>query len=69
MNQFNRIGMSLSDSTVNDWLSGGIQLLQVLYDKQKELLLSSGDIQKDETPIKVGDGSKKGRSASVPLAF
>jgi hypothetical protein len=43
--------MSLSDSTVYDWVSGGIQLLQVLYDKQKELLLSSGDIQNDETPI------------------
>jgi transposase len=62
LNQFSRIGMSLSDSTVNDWVSGGIHLLQVLYDKQKELLLSSGYIQKDETPIKVLDSSKKGQT-------
>jgi hypothetical protein len=61
--------MSLSDSIEHDRVSGGIQLLKVLYDQQKELLLSSGDIQKDETPINVGVGSKKGQSASVPLAF
>jgi transposase len=29
LNPFSCIGMSLSDSTVNDWVSGGIYLLQV----------------------------------------
>lgn len=59
---FSRIGMTLSDSTVNDWIIGSVNLLTALHDRQTQLLLSSAYIQNDETPIKVLDGEKKGQT-------
>ncbi len=59
---FSRIGMTLSDSTVNDWIIGSVNLLTALHDRQTQILLSSGYIQNDETPIKVLDSEKKGQS-------
>lgn len=59
---FSRIGMTLSDSTVNDWIIGSVNLLTVLHDRLTQILLSSGYIQNDETPIKVLDGEKKGQT-------
>jgi transposase len=50
---FSRIGMTLSDSTVNDWIIGSVNLLTALHDRQTHILLSSAYIQNDETPIKV----------------
>ncbi len=62
MKMFSRIGITLSDSTVNDWIIGSVNLLTALHDRQKQLLLCSGYIQNDETPIKVLDSEKKGQS-------
>lgn len=59
---FSRIGMTISDSTVNDWIIGGINLLTAMHDRQIQILLSSGYIQNDETPIRVLDGEKKGQT-------
>jgi transposase len=59
---FSRIGMTLSDSTVNDWIIGSVNLLTALHDRQTHILLSSAYIQNDETPIKVLDGEKKGQT-------
>lgn len=59
---FSRIGMTLSDSTVYDWVKGSIDLLVVLHDRLIQTLLSSGYIQNDETPINVLDSDKKGQS-------
>ena len=59
---FSRIGMTLSDSTVNDWIIGSVNLLTALHDRQTQLLLSSGYIQNDETPIRVLDSEKKGQT-------
>jgi transposase len=59
---FSRIGMTLSDSTVNDWIVASVNLLTALHDRLAQLLLSSGYIQNDETPIKVLDGDKKGQT-------
>ena len=59
---FKRIGIELSDSTINDWIVRSINLLTVLHDRQTHILLSSGYIQNDETPIKVLDSEKKGQT-------
>lgn len=59
---FGRIGMTLSDSTVNDWIKGSVNLLTALHDRQTNILLSAAYIQNDETPIKVLDGKKKGQT-------
>jgi transposase len=59
---FSRIGMTLSDSTVNDWVKASIDLLVVLHDRLAQILLSSGYMQNDETPIKVLDSEKKGQT-------
>ena len=59
---FSRIGMTLSDSTVNDWVKASIDLLVVLHDRLAQILLSSGYMQNDETPIKVLDSDKKGQT-------
>ena len=59
---FSRIGMTLSDSTVNDWIVRGVNLLRVIHDRQSEILLSSNYIQIDETPIQVLDSEKKGKT-------
>lgn len=59
---FKRLGMELSDSTINDWFKGSIDLLEILHERLIEILLSSGYIQNDETPIKVLDSEKKGQT-------
>lgn len=61
-NQFKRIGMNLADSTIGGWVKDSIELLKPLHDKNASLLLASGYIQNDETPIKVLDSEKKGKT-------
>ena len=50
----------VSDSTINEWFIACCTLLQPLYDKLKEKVMSSGYIQADESPIKVLDQDKPG---------
>lgn len=59
---FKRNKIDLSDSTVNDWVKSGIDLLKILHDRLASKLLQSGYIQNDETPIKVLDSEKKGQT-------
>jgi transposase len=59
---FKRNKIDLSDSTVNDWVKSGIDLLAILHDRLASKLLQSGYIQNDETPIKVLDSEKKGQT-------
>ncbi|HWR32845.1 MAG TPA: IS66 family transposase [Chitinophagaceae bacterium] len=60
--RFERSGMVISDSTINDWVSGSINVLLVLHSKIIEQIKSSGYIQNDETPIRVLDSTKKGQT-------
>lgn len=62
MGQFRRIGMELPDSTIGGWVKDGIDMLKSLHDRNTNLLLASGYIQNDETPIKVLDNEKKGKT-------
>lgn len=55
-----RAKVSLSAATVSDWFMKVSKLLEVLYIKQKEMTLSSGYIQADETSIRVQTKEKQG---------
>ena len=50
----------LSSSTLNDWFAACCTLLEPLYNEMLEIILLSGYIQADESPIKVQDSEKKG---------
>ena len=50
----------VTDSTINEWFIACCTLLQPLYEKLRENVLSSGYIQADESPIKVLDQDKPG---------
>lgn len=60
--QFERSGMVISDSTMNDWVAGSINVLLVLHAKIIDQIKSGGYIQNDETPIRVLDSTKKGQT-------
>ena len=52
----------ISSSTINDWFIQTCTLLEPLYNRLQELILNSGYIQADESPIKVLDKDKKGKT-------
>lgn len=60
LERFKREGISLSPSTVSDWISATCTLLAPLYAALKKEILASDYLQADETPIKVLDKDKKG---------
>ena len=62
LERFKREGVTLASSTVGEWVSGVCTLLSPLYDVLKKEILSSDYLQADETPIKVLDRSKKGKT-------
>ena len=51
-----------SKSTVNDWFIAVCTLLQPLYEQLEKELLTSSYIQVDESPIKVQDKNKSGKT-------
>jgi len=55
-----RSGVSLSPSTVNNWVSGAVNLLTPLYNKLRERVLGCDYIQVDESVIPVMDKDKPG---------
>ena len=55
-------GWEVSKSTLNDWMAACTKLLEPLYEKMLEQILSSGYVQADESPIKVLDSEKKGKA-------
>jgi len=59
---FKRQGVTLSDSTLGDWITYTYEILMPLYALHKERLLKRRYLMADETPIKVLDRHKKGRS-------
>jgi len=58
--RFTREGLTLSDSTLGDWVRASAELLEPLYQALVEEALKSGYIQADETPIQVQDEQKQG---------
>src|SRR5690606_36697864 len=60
--RFKRAGINIPISTMSDWVARGCRELEVLYEVHKELVLSSGYLEGDETTIKVLDKDKKGKT-------
>lgn len=57
---FKRDGVILPESTVNGWSNKGITLLEPLYQKLKDKILSATYLMADETPIPVLTNDKPG---------
>lgn len=60
--RFEREGIKLSSSTLTDWISGTCNLLEPLYEALRRQVFSQDYLQADETPIKVLDKTKKGKT-------
>lgn len=56
--RYERMGVSLSESTIGDWISRSSELLVPLYDLLKKQTLETSYLQADETPIPVLDKTK-----------
>lgn len=62
LKKFRQEGINIPASTVNGWQNRIASLMNLLFEKQKEIVLQQGYIQADETPIKVLDKTKKGKT-------
>ena len=60
--RYKREGIPLARSTLEGWVAAVARLLEPLYERLGELILESGYIQADETPIPVQDEAKKGKT-------
>ena len=60
--QFKRLGLDLADSTINGWVKATDELVEPLVNLQKNTVLQSNYLMVDETPIKVLDPEKKGKT-------
>lgn len=57
---FKRQGVTLAESTVNDWFRSGCDLLEPLYEYLKKKILQGNYLMADETPISVLNKDKPG---------
>ncbi|HNR11414.1 MAG TPA: IS66 family transposase [Nitrosomonas europaea] len=57
---FKRQGVTLAESTVNDWFRSGCDLLEPLYECLKKKILQGNYLMADETPISVLTEDKPG---------
>ena len=62
MQKYKRQGITLPVSTLCGWNAKTCELLEPLYKTLLKLVLQSGYIQADETPIRVMDKQKKGKT-------
>ena len=60
--RFKREDIKLPASTIDSWIAQTADLVTPLYDQLKKLVLGQGYLQVDETPIKVLDKDKKGKT-------
>lgn len=60
LQRFGRLGVSIAQSTANDWMRMVLNHLHSLYEAHKRLTLATAYLGVDETPIKVLDDDKKG---------
>lgn len=60
--RFKRARITLPISTMSDWVAQGCKEIEVLYESQRDLILSCDYLEGDETTIKVLDQGKKGKT-------
>lgn len=62
LQRFERVGLTIAQSTINDWVKAALTHLIALYQTHKQLVLASLYLHADETTIKVLDEIKKGKT-------
>ena len=62
LQRFERGGVKIAQSTINDWVKAALTHLIALYQTHKQLVLQSLYLHADETTIKVLDEIKKGKT-------
>lgn len=62
LQKFERLGVTIAQSTSNDWMKNVLNSLTGLYELHKKQVLSGSYIHADETTIKVQDENKKGKT-------
>lgn len=62
LQRFERVGLTIAQSTINDWVKAALTHLTALYLKHKQLVLECHYLHADETTIKVLDENKKGKT-------
>jgi transposase len=62
LQRFERTGVTIAQSTSNDWMRNVLNHLSGLYELHKKQVLGTGYLHVDETTIKVQDENKKGKT-------
>ena len=60
--RYSRLGVTISDSSMGDWVSAGASVILPLYEAHKKVILASNYLHADETTIKVLESERKGAS-------
>lgn len=60
LQRFERAGVTIAQSTINDWAKNSLFAITTLYELHKNQTLSTGYLHADETKLKVLDETKKG---------
>ncbi|MEO5647090.1 MAG: IS66 family transposase [Chitinophagaceae bacterium] len=58
--RYSRLGVTIPDSTMGDWLAAAANLMLPLYEAHKNLVISCNYLHADETTIKVLESERKG---------
>lgn len=62
LQRFERVGVTIAQSTSNDWMRNVLNSLGGLYELHKKQVLDTHYLHVDETTIKVQDENKKGKT-------
>lgn len=62
LQRFERLGITINQSTSNDWMRNVLTSLTGLYELHKKQVIGSSYLHADETTIKVQDENKKGKT-------
>ena len=62
LQRFERTGITIAQSTINDWVKAVLNHVAALYDAHKRVVLACGYLHADETTIKVQDDDKKNKT-------
>jgi transposase len=60
LQRLQRAGVTIAQSTINDWVKAVLTHITALYEAHKRLVLACGYLHADETTLKVLDENKKG---------
>jgi transposase len=60
LKRYSRLGVSISDSTMGDWLTAAANLMLPLYEAHKKGVIACNYLHADETTIKVLESERKG---------